>query len=477
MDARAHPPTDEQIAIYDAARASADNLMVEAYAGCGKTTTLEAIGRQLKGSSLYLVFSKANADEARKVMPYTCEVRTVNALGYRAWGTKIYQNLKLYKDKTKSILREIINESPKAAQSAMWDSWFVVVDGVTKAKTLGYAPENFPQAKSLITQGTLHAHMDETPDDLASDLIDAVLSRSIKAAFKGLVDFNDQVYMPALFGGTFSRYPTTLVDEYQDLSPVNHALLARLVKDRIIGVGDRYQNIYGFRGASAGGMLEAVKAYSMQVLPLSLTFRCPQRIVEHVHWRVPAFRALKQGGTVDAPTKLPSDHITDETVVICRNNAPLFRLAIQLLSAGRSATIAGSDIGPRLIGIMHKLGPESLSRTQVMGLIDDWLAERLAAESKSAEDLAACMRVFAEHGRDLGQAIAYAEHILRAEGKVLLTTGHKAKGLEWERVVHLDPWLVRKHPDEQNKNLDYVISTRSADTLIEIESEAIQWSA
>lgn len=476
LDAPTHLDTDEQAAIYAAARSSSTNLMIEAFAGCGKTTTLEGIGREVRGTTLYLCFNKRNADEAALRMPYTCEVRTLNALGHRAWASKTYQKLVLDKDKTRNILRELIAEAPKSAQSVMWSAYHQIVDGVTRAKTFGYVPENFPQATSLLKQGAFHALLDEEPDDLVSDLIDAALSRSIKASFKGTIDFNDQVYMPAMFGGSFGRYPTVLVDEYQDLSPVNHALLQRIATGRLIGVGDRYQNIYGFRGAKAAGMQEAIAHYSMTTLPLSLTFRCPSAIVSHVHWRVPTFRALHQGGFVERPATLASDDITDDTTVICRNNAPLFRLAIKLFGEGRSATITGRDIGPRLLGIMRKLGPESLGRAQVLGLIDQWLCDRLAAESKSAEDLAACMRVFAEHGRDLGQAISYAEHVLKADGKVLLTTGHKAKGLEWPRVVHLDPWLVRgKHASEQDKNLDYVISTRSSDTLIEIDSEQIEW--
>lgn len=108
-----------------------------------------------------------------------------------------------------------------------------------------------------------------------------MLAKSIRAAFKGYIDFNDQVYMPALFGGAFQKFPVILVDEYQDLSPVDHKLLERITSGRLIGVGDRYQNIYGFRGAKAGGMLEAVEAYSMNIMPLSLTFRCPTEIVKH----------------------------------------------------------------------------------------------------------------------------------------------------------------------------------------------------
>lgn len=124
---------------------------------------------------------------------------------------------------------------------------------------------------------------------------------------------------------------------------------------------------------------------------------------------------------------------------------------------------------------MRKLGPETLGRAGVLGAIDEWLEAKLEKESKTAEDTAGCMRVFAEKGSDLAGAIAFAEHLFRQTGRIHLTTGHKAKGLKWSNVFFLDPWLVRKHPGEQEQNLDYVISTRSRDSLTEIDSDRIQW--
>jgi ATP-dependent exoDNAse (exonuclease V) beta subunit len=125
---------------------------------------------------------------------------------------------------------------------------------------------------------------------------------------------------------------------------------------------------------------------------------------------------------------------------------------------------------------MKKLGDTSDSRSDFLTAIADWEEAKLERESKSAPDMAACMRIFAQQGRTLGDAITYAEHLFRQQGSIYLTTGHKAKGLEWSKVIHLDPWLVRRDPTEQNRNLDYVISTRSRDSLTEIDSEAILWS-
>ena len=52
-------------------------------------------------------------------------------------------------------------------------------------------------------------------------------------------------------------------------------------------------------------------------------------------------------------------------------------------------------------------------------------------------------------------------------------TGHKSKGLEFPLVYHLDPQIIGD--SAQDKNLRYVINTRSSDTYFEIESEKVEW--
>lgn len=473
-----HLHTPEQLAILDAARTTTSNLMISALAGCGKTSTLEAVERAVpRGPILYLVFNKKNATEAEGRMQSTTTVRTFNSIGHRIWAQSQGKGLKVDPDKTRNIFKEIANNAPSEHREAIWSVYSEVIQGVALAKALGYVPEgSYSHAKRLLTQNAFYSHLDEVPDELAGDLIDAILTRSIKQSYDGLIDYNDQIYMPALFGGTYPRFPLVLVDEYQDLSPANHALLQRLVKGRLIGVGDPNQNIYGFRGAKAGGMREAIAAYSCQELPLTTSFRCPSAIVSHVHWHVPTFRASKEGGHVVSIPRLAGIDIREHSTVICRNNAPLFSLAFNLLGAGRSVTVAGGDIGPRIVGVMRKLGPDDLSGAALVDAINEWEQIKLAKESKTASDMAACMRIFALHGKTLSGAMTYAKHIFDQKGTTYLTTGHKAKGLEWEDVYHLDPWHVRRgHPSLQDRNLDYVISTRSRDRLTEIDSEGLEW--
>lgn len=470
--------TLEQDHILELAASTKDNIMIDAYAGTGKTTTLEMIERAAKQKPiLYLVFNKRNAKEAEARMLSTTTVRTFNSLGHRIWSATCAKNLSMDFKKTQTVLRSIISESPKSAQPIIWDVFYDVVDAVARAKALGYVPEGkYPNAKRLCTQATFHASLESRPDDLVSDIVDAVLTRSIKASYDGCIDFNDQIYMPALFGGIYPQFPLLLVDEYQDLNPTNHAMIAKLTgksNRRLIGVGDENQMIYAFRGAKMGGMCIAAGEYSMTRCDLSISFRCPQAIVDHVKWHVPKFKAFKEGGEVHVLDKLVPENIPNSATFICRNNSPLFGVAFRLLAIGRSVQVVGSDIGPKLIGIMKKLGPEACSRQTFLDAIAEWEAEKLAKESTSASDLAECMRVFTKLSDGKAQAIAYAEHLFAQKGSIQLLTGHKAKGLEFPVVYHLDSWLLDNSP--QDRNLAYVIATRSKDKLYEIDGSRIKW--
>ena len=451
--------------------------MINALAGTGKSATLKLIDQASKiHPALYLVFNKRNADEAKASGEFrsTTVVKTFNALGHGIWAGAIAPKITLDKSKSRTLWRQTVESMTKAEANLAWREYSVVMDGIEKAKSLGYVPKacKLPH-KALIDQHHLHLAMDERPNDIASELIDDILIESIKAAYGGLIDFNDQIYMPALFGGTFPKFPRVMVDEYQDQSPVNHAMLTRLIKGRLIGVGDPFQNIYGFRGAKSGGMKDAIQTYNMSALPLSVSFRCPSAIVTAAQWRVPHFRWFRTGGTVEIAREYIGSDFPDNATIICRNNAPLLRLAFKLISAGRSVNVVGSDLGPRLVNILKKLGDTAMPRAKAFSAIEEWREQRLVAGSKSANDLADCMRVLCEHGDSLGAAISYAEHIFAQTGTIRLLTGHKSKGLEFDNVYFLDPWLISD--SEQDLNLRYVIQTRSQNFLTELDSKTIKW--
>ena len=95
------------------------------------------------------------------------------------------------------------------------------------------------------------------------------------------IDFDDMLYLPVIHGVPFQRADWLFIDEAQDLNAIQHVIVERMTdqKSRILALGDPYQAIYGFRGAHVDSMTRLAERFSMSVLPLSVSYRCPQAVV------------------------------------------------------------------------------------------------------------------------------------------------------------------------------------------------------
>jgi len=478
-------PTDEQVAIVEAAKRTKDNLLVSALAGAAKTSTLELITKAVVGIPiLSLAFNKKIAEEMKRRLPSHVTCQTMNALGHRAWGSQTGKRLVLETSKMADIVKSIIEDFPREDKGIAYDLMGDTLKMIAMAKTNGYIPPNkFANIQPLIEEEDFLAGLDEEPHPLQIDILRAALSRSISAAYDGLVDFNDQLYMPTIFGGIFPKPPLVLVDEAQDLSPLNHHMLHKIVTKRIIAVGDPYQSIYGFRGAVANGMSQLKSTFSMRELGLTISFRCPKAVVEIARLRAPHMQWAPQAA--EGEVLYLDEHklvdIPDFAAIICRNNAPLFKLAFRLIREGRGVTLVGADIGPSLIRILKKLGPEDTPQETVFELIAKWEAEahKKTRAKASLADRAECLRIFAAQGPTLAAAIAYAEHLFKAQGPIQLLSGHKSKGLEWDTVYHLDSHLIpaiyakTQEALQQEENIRYVINTRAKQSLRFVNSDSL----
>lgn len=493
-------PTQEQQDIIQAALETRDNILINALAGAAKTTTLELICRALPVQPiLSLAFNKRIATEMTKRLPGHVACHTLNAIGHRVWMQSIPRRLVVDTKKSYNILKGIVDALPRQEKREAYDSFSGLLKIVSAAKLAGYIPSGTPVGKPLIEADTFWEENvsfggwiepDETDLDLARGLVDRVLKESITQSYQGLIDFDDQIYMSTLFGGTFPRYGLVLVDEAQDLSALNHAMLEKLVVGRLIAVGDPYQSIYAFRGAMTTSMATLQAKFNMRPMGLSISFRCPRAIVERARFRAPhmLYPEWAKEGRVDDRTSYSEREnrstwdntiIPDGAAIVCRNNAPLFRLAFALIRSGRGVSIVGSDIGPSLVKALRKLGPETLNEEQTYDAIDRWEKEKLqkAKGKATVKDKAECLRVFVSVGRSLAGAIAYAESIFRSQGPIQLLSGHKSKGLEWDHVFHLDPgripspYCVSDEEIDQEYNVRYVIETRAKESLTLVNME------
>lgn len=470
-------PTDEQLAIVTAARDTKDNLLISALAGAAKTSTLVLIAEALPTTSmLCLAFNKRIADEMRQRLPRNCEASTLNSLGHRAWGNYLGKRLALDTRKTHRILSSLIEKLSPAEKNFAYTNMADIMRNIDFGKSCGYIPTgHFSQAKRLMNDDEFFAHLEYEPTQLEEDLIRAASIESLNEAMHGTIDFSDQLLMPTCFPAIFSYYPLVLVDECQDLSALNHAMLRKIAKKRLIAVGDECQSIYGFRGAHQESMKVLWKQFEMTRLGLTISFRCPITVVEEARWRAPhmQYPDWAAPGSVERLAAWDISTIpTDDTAIICRNNAPLFRMAIRLLRDGRYPELVGNDLGKSLIKQLTKLGPPTMPRVEAVQAVEEWRTEKLkkARNPARVHDHAECLLIFVNEGTTLQKAIDYAERVMSVAGPVKLMTGHKAKGLEFKTIFLLDKILLNQK-DDQDKNLLYVMQTRAKDRLVYVESD------
>lgn len=475
-----HKPTAEQQAIINAGRDTDENLLIDALAGAAKTSTLVMLTEEVRVPTRAIAFNKRIADELQGRVPGHVECSTLHSLGIKLWQRHLGRRVKVNKTKRRDILTELVDDLSKSDADAVWENMSDMNKAIEHACSSGFVPSRC-EGRGIVDEAEFFGKLHWRASDLELDLIAEVQRRAIKAGLKGEIDFNDMVLLPAIFRVNFSEFqrPLTLVDEAQDLSVLNHRLIAKLVGDsgRLIAVGDQRQAIYEFRGANSKAMQAIIRDFRTTQFPLSVSFRAPRAVAEHVRWRAPDIKSPEWAieGSVDYLDKWSPADIPEHATIICRNNAPLFKMALRLLQEGRRPQLVGRDIVSGLVKDMKKFGPLSMTQEEAFAAVDKWEA---AANIKYREadwvgDKAECFRIFIAEADKLGSAIEYAKHVLDASGPIQLMTGHKSKGLEFPVVFFLDEYLIRGGEDtfNQEDNLRYVIATRAQERLIYVRSE------
>jgi len=493
-------PTTEQDTICNAVVTTTKPILIRANPGTGKTTTLVLMANAMPSESnlLALAFNVSAKKELEKRMPNWATVMTINGLGHRAWGRAIGKRLILDEKKLGRLVTATCREVGFQADG---DQWAAIRWAVAQAMLNGLIPDKYPQFKGLVpdnedTWMAIGEGMSMTMPLL--HIARKVLIEHIREAFAGNISFDDQIYMSAMFNGVFPRFANVMTDESQDFAPLNLIMLRKTLgpDGRPMAVGDENQSIYAFRGADFESMAK-IKAMRPDWLefPLSVTFRCPRVVVARQRHIAPLYRAHEsnpEGSFAVAPKGWDLEKLGlnggKEIAILCRNNAPLVTLAFKLIRSGKGCHMLGRDIGKGLKALAKKLiKPEDLPATMAVA-IQTWrdnefsVAQAKDDQSKmdkvtdQAESLTAILEGSqAKCGASLFEEIEIL--FSKDSGAVTLSTGHRAKGLEWNAVIHLDPWrlpsrfAVTEAQKRQETNLKHVIETRTRGALLEANAE------
>jgi superfamily I DNA/RNA helicase len=485
--------SEEQQSIFTWVRDGKGNLVVQARAGTGKTTTvIESFQHAPEDKIIYLVFNKKNQIEAQgKVSDARVEVKTLHSLGY-AYIRSRWRNAKpdsaVDWDRARQAGLELLHCRDLPSD---------VVGQVLKL--VGFVKNLCPKVPSLAEVHDIAVERDiDVGDDWEGSYNTTSICRlalrvcelSLEQDKQGRISFDDMVWLPVVQGWAAPWYDLVYVDECQDMN-ICQLLMAQSAcrrGGRIICVGDDRQAIYGFRGAASDGMGIMRERLNAATLGLTTTYRCAQGIVRIAQGIVSAYHAAPSNpeGTVDqcsAQALLKAAQVGD--AVLSRTNAPLMPICLALLRAGVPARIEGRDVGKALAAIVKKLNAKSVPN--LLEKLGHWEArkvKRLQASAKPGQDLTAQLSSIQDQAATIvaltDGASNVAEVVSRLESMfadteqgqprpmVVCSTVHKAKGLEWGRVFLLQETFKRRGKDGQEKqpsneelNIYYVAVTRA----------------
>lgn len=479
-----------QTAVFDEIEHGSGSIMVSAVAGSGKSTTLEHATRRMRRNAkvIALAFNKSIAEELQRRIPDGAVASTLNSVGHRTWGSFIRASVD--GSKTRNLARQVVpfNERDLTADVAAL---------VAKAKVHGLVTR-----EALATsQHKLAGLMEDTDENWLNiaarysielpwqynrvlELARQVLTRSILQT--NVIDFDDQLFMPVIHGVRFETYDWVLVDEAQDLSDIQMEMIRRMgnAQTRYLLVGDRRQALYAFRGADTKAMDRLKAAFNCKELPLSVTYRCPKLVVEQARRYEPTIEAREgapDGVVRDGGYYLDAEYAAGD-MVICRRSVPVITLAYTLISRRVKCRVQGRDLAEGIKSLVRKLKAQSLEH--LLNKLTDWETRQIdllksadADEAKIEQivDKANTLRVIVQScgAQTIQQVEQEIDNLFSGDGPcVLLSTVHRAKGLEADRVFVIDndvtPKFALLSPEsaEQEANIKYVAVTRAKAELV-----------
>ncbi len=303
-------PTEEQTAIVNAAL-TGENVVVEAGAGSGKTSTLKLIAEALSGKAIYYgAFNKAIAQEQQGgKMPSNVDPQTWHKIARDAIVRKTRFEKKIAK-LTSLACAQALGENVPLTYRLVRDGQ--EHEAQVKPSTIGYLAtktvERFCQSDKQSIEAWMCPHVDALDDVSNKSLAEYILPLANRIwadvtdphGFTFAFSFPHYLKMYQLAdrpltietggqwtngryglwrkGGNRTKADVILYDEAQDASPVTQAIVAQNVARgvQVIVVGDRAQAIYGFTGArNAMGAFEAPHH-----LKLTKSFRFGNAIAE-----------------------------------------------------------------------------------------------------------------------------------------------------------------------------------------------------
>jgi superfamily I DNA/RNA helicase len=462
------------------------NLVVRARAGTGKTTTIVEAVKHIHDDVdfspkriLVAAFNKRIAVELQTKLEGTgADALTLHALGYKfvrgAWGDV-------------NVSNDVEDDRIAAAAGGGKVQWEAKI-GLKKLIGIAKGAAPFAGPDTLTDLCVAYGCDGDYADaGWMGRVAHKAMQLSLIPDLQSRISFDDMLYLPVALHLTMPLYDWVIVDEAQDMN-LSQLLLAQkacVPGGHIVVVGDDRQAIYGFRGADSDALDRLKVDLQAEEMGLNTTYRCPQGVVALANTLVPDYTAAPwapEGGVERCAVNELVEKVQPGDVILSRANAPLVALCLMFIRNKRGARIEGRDIGKLLSARAKKLKASTVEQFLTnLAMWSQRSRRRAAAKGLTAAaetrieqigDIESTLTALAEDAENIDEVYQRCERLFddvgAADNMVVLSTVHKAKGLEWNRVFLLTQTLYcngRRAGDLEEANIHYVAMTRAKQQL------------
>lgn len=481
-------PTDEQQNAIELFK-TGDTLRIDAYAGSGKTTTLEMLAQNTRRSGYYLSFAKSNRVEAERKFPANVRCKTIHGLAYGPIAkTRKYTNQKMTQEANANLVAEILGLPQYSQPSSL--SWFSL-SGRAYASILKDACSEFlfstdeePKVKHFprYKNGLLLTLKDAEFDAFANEALPKLRELwNIMQDPTGRIPLGYNGYLKLwVLADPRIEADFILLDEAQDSNPVMLEVLQNQ-SCQVVYVGDPYQQIYEWRGA----VNAMQKVHTKRRTALTQSFRFGEAIA------VAATKVIARLGARDA-IRGRSDFQSDicmvnPNAILCRTNfGVITHLIAYQAQKARCHIIGGPDELKRFLYDVRRLKQSLPPECPEFWGFKNWDEVVAFSSQPEGEYLKAFVRLVNEYSEQ--RLLSALDAVLLSENgcDIVLSTAHRSKGREWN-FVYLDhdfekilttpldssPPTPTKHIEPEDARLLYVAMTRAIHA-VEIPEEVLK---
>ncbi|RSM85316.1 ATP-dependent helicase [Streptomyces sp. WAC 01325] len=464
--------TAEQEAAQEAFAAGRDLALV-AGAGTGKTSTLVMMGSASRGQGLYVAFNKPIAAEARKRFGPNVRCRTSHSLAHQAVGRRFQGRLDASRHMPLSRTARLLGlDRDLAVDKKRLRATTLARLVMEMVRRFCYSTDEQVAARHLGAVNGL--------DDRGVQYLAEVLLKRARWAWddicspEGELPFQHDHYLK-MWALTRPRLHAdfVLLDEAQDTNPVLEEIFLAQDAQRVC-VGDPAQQIYEWRHAK-----DIMSSFPGQRMELTQSFRFGPAIAEVANrWLRAASSTMQLTGHASGVSGLGQADVPD--AVLCRGNADALAEVLRFLDQGVPVALVGG--GKPLLKIAQAaIDLQAGRRTShhELFLFSSWgEVQEYAEQDSAAADLKALVDLVDTYGPQ--QIIAAVQRMTSEDqARVVVSTVHKAKGREWQRVRIGNGFTPEAgedaargvHPAEAR--LIYVAVTRARELL---DPTGIQWA-